>query len=233
MNVRDRSQHRVVFGVLIILVGALALLDNLHVFDARQVIHFWPMVFVVFGVLKVSQSRDVAGCVVGGALIAAGTAMTLQNMGIIAFRWRDWWPLLLITGGVLIILTGLFGRQAAKSVGTIEMRSTNDSIVDVGVLMSGINMSNATQDFRGGKVSAVVGGVEIDLRNASMQESATLSIFAMMGGIVIKVPADWSVVSNCVPIMGGVDDKSVPPARPVKRLVITGYVIMGGVEVKN
>ena len=233
MKVRDRGQHRVVFGVLIILVGALALLDNLHVFDARQVIHFWPMAFVVFGALKISQARDAGGYIVGGALIAAGTAITLQNMGIINFRWRDWWPLLLIAGGALIIVTGLFGRQAARSLGAVETQSSSDSIVDVGVLMSGINMANATQDFKGGKVSAIVGGVEIDLRNASIQDSASLSIFAMMGGIVIKVPADWSVVSNCVPIMGGVDDKSVPPASPVKRLVITGYVIMGGVEVKN
>ncbi|MEO8134264.1 MAG: DUF5668 domain-containing protein [Betaproteobacteria bacterium] len=233
MNGRDRSHHRVVFGVLIILAGALALLDNLHVFNARQVIHFWPMVFVVFGVLKIFQARDPAGYIVGGALVIAGTAMTLQNMGLLTIRWRDWWPLLLIGGGVLIIVTGLYGRQGGKSMGVLEMRSSSDSIVDVGVLMSGIHMSNATQDFKGGKVSAIVGGVEIDLRNASIQDSATLSIFALMGGIEIKVPGDWSVVSNCVPIMGGVDDKSVPPANPVKRLVITGYVVMGGVEVKN
>ncbi|MBK7474207.1 MAG: hypothetical protein IPI73_29645 [Betaproteobacteria bacterium] len=233
MNGRDRSQHRVVFGVLIILAGTLALLDNLNVFNARQVIQFWPTVLIVFGVLKVYQARDAGGYAVGGALIVVGAAITLRNMGIIDFRWRDWWPLLLIAGGVLIIVTGMFGRLAGRSMGAVETRSSSDSWVDVGVLMSGVGMSNATQDFQGGKVSAIVGGVEIDLRKASIRDSAALSVFALMGGIVLKVPADWSVVSNCVPIMGGVDDQSVPPANPVKRLVITGYVIMGGIEVKN
>lgn len=71
-------------------------------------------------------------------------------------------------------------------------------MVDVGVLISGINMANAAQDFKGGKVSAVAGGVEIDLRHASLQETATISIFAWMGGILIRVPNDWSVVSNCM-----------------------------------
>ena len=230
---RNRSQHRIVFGALIIIVGAIALLDNLHLFSARQVIHFWPMVFVVFGVLKVYQARDPVGYFIGATLIAVGATMTLHNMGIIVWRWRDWWPLLLIAGGVLVIVTGLFGKQIGRGAAAVEFQKTSDSFVDVGVLMSGINMANATPDFKGGKVSAIVGGVEIDLRNASITDGAAMSVFALMGGIVLKVPNDWSVITNCVPILGGVEDKSVPPANATKRLVLTGYVVMGGLEIRN
>jgi predicted membrane protein len=159
--------------------------------------------------------------------------MTLQNMGIIAVRWRDWWPVLLIAGGVLIIVVGAYGRKLDGSVVAIQTQSGSESYLDAGAFMSGINMTNDAQDFRGGKVSAVVGGVEVDLRKASIRDTATLSVFALMGGIVLKVPEDWSVVSNCTPLLGGVDSKAVPPATPVKRLVINGLVIMGGVEIKN
>jgi predicted membrane protein len=233
MNGHDRSQHRVVFGALIILVGILALLDNMHLFDARQVIHFWPMVFVVFGVLRIYQARDAAGYVIGAILIAVGVMLTLKYMGVIAFRWRDWWPLFLIAAGLLVLFNGVSGGRAGKSMVPVETTATRESEIDVGALLSGIHMANDTQDFRGGKVSAIAGGAEIDLRHASIQSGATLSIFVLLGGIQIRVPNDWSVVSNCAPLMGGVDDKTLPPANPSKRLVIHGNVIMGGVEIKN
>jgi len=233
MTRHNRSQHRVVFGALIILVGVLALLDNLHVFDARQVVHFWPMVFVVFGGLKLYQARDAGGYLVGGALVAVGVGMTLQNMGIIAVRWRDWWPLLLIAGGVLVIVVGVMGRKLEGNVVPIEQRSGSESSIDAGAFMSGINVTNDAQDFQGGKVSAVVGGVEIDLRKASIRDTATLSVFALMGGIVLRVPEDWSVVVNCSPMLGCVESKAVPPVNPSKRLLVHGFIIMGGMEVKN
>jgi predicted membrane protein len=235
VTTRNRGQHRVVFGALVILVGVLALLDNLRVFNAREVIHFWPMVFVVFGVLKLYQARDAGGYLFGGALVAVGIGITLQNMGLITVRWRDWWPLLLIGGGVLIIAAGMLGRRidASGGVGPIEKRVGSDASIDAGAFMSGINMTNDAQDFQGGKVSAVVGGVEVDLRKASIRDTATLSVFALMGGIVIKVPEDWSVIVNCSPVLGGVESKAVPPANPSKRLIIHGFVIMGGVEIKN
>jgi hypothetical protein len=44
----------------------------------------------------------------------------------------------------------------------------------------------------------------------------------------------WSISINAVPIMGGVDDKTYPSKEGVsKRLVITGNIVMGGVEIKN
>ena len=78
-----------------------------------------------------------------------------------------------------------------------------------------------------------MGGIEIDLRNASIQTEAVLNVFAVWGGISIKIPNDWSVVNNGVAIMGGIDDTSVPNMNANKRLILTGTVIMGGVEIKN
>lgn len=111
MSLGERSQHRVVFGVLIILAGVLALLDNLQLFSARQVFQFVPLAFAVFGVMKIYRARDAGDYAIGGALIIAGVAITLRNMGIITLRWRDWWPVLLIAGGALIIITGVFRNE--------------------------------------------------------------------------------------------------------------------------
>jgi hypothetical protein len=59
-------------------------------------------------------------------------------------------------------------------------------------------------------------------------------VFAMWGGIEIRVPENWTVVGRVTPILGGFDDKTRPPQQEsTQRLVIRGFVIMGGVEVKN
>jgi hypothetical protein len=59
-------------------------------------------------------------------------------------------------------------------------------------------------------------------------------VFAMWGGIEIRVPDDWTVVSRVTPVLGGFDDKTRPsPGAGAHRLVIRGFAIMGGIEVKN
>jgi hypothetical protein len=54
-----------------------------------------------------------------------------------------------------------------------------------------------------------------------------------MGGVAIKVPPDWQVLVQVSPTMGAVEDKTVPPMNPTKRLVIKGEVVVGGIEIKN
>jgi len=58
-------------------------------------------------------------------------------------------------------------------------------------------------------------------------------VFSMWGGIEIRVPPDWTVVSHVDPIMGGYDDSTQPPKEEAKRFVIRGAVVMGGIEVTN
>jgi hypothetical protein len=60
-----------------------------------------------------------------------------------------------------------------------------------------------------------------------------VQVFALLGGVELKVPADWSVVNNTTAIMGGVDDRTVAPVQKDKVLVIEGFVALGGIEIKN
>jgi predicted membrane protein len=73
----------------------------------------------------------------------------------------------------------------------------------------------------------------LDLRGSSIQAEAVLNVFTLMGGITLKVPPDWTVALNGTPIMGGFDEKTTPAPNSSKRLIIRGYAIMGGVEVRN
>jgi hypothetical protein len=101
--------------------------------------------------------------------------------------------------------------------------------------MGGTKTVITTPDFKGGQATAVMGGCEIDLRGASMPEGrpAVIDTFAFWGGIEIKVPDDWEVVSRGNAVLGGFVNNARPLAGSRRRLVVTGLAIMGGVEVKN
>nr|WP_315466459.1 DUF5668 domain-containing protein [uncultured Undibacterium sp.] len=226
------SQQRLILGAFIIIIGALALLDNLRIFNTRDLLQFWPTVFVVAGAIKLSQANTRSGYIIGGGLIAAGTIITLNRLGVINFRMRDWWPLLMIGAGLLVI----FKDKATNLFQDLQRNttpSTNDSYLDIVAVMSGHQGNIASGDFRGGAITAIMGGAELDLRNAVIQTEAVLNVTAFWGGITLKIPSDWTVVNNGFAFLGGIDDSSVPSMNANKRLIITGTAVMGGVEIKN
>jgi hypothetical protein len=103
------------------------------------------------------------------------------------------------------------------------------------VVMGGITRRLGTQDFKGGSAVAVMGGVKIDLRSASIsQNDAVIDVLAIWGGVELRVPEDWVIVPQVFPFMGGFDDRTGPkPAGSRKRLIVRGLAFMGGVEVKH
>jgi len=48
------------------------------------------------------------------------------------------------------------------------------------------------------------------------------------------VPEGWRVISELTPFMGGIEDKSRTSTQPTAPcLVLRGFVMMGGLEVRN
>ncbi len=235
----NRQRSRLVFGVFIIVVGLFALLDNLHVFDSRLVQPFWPLVFVAMGALKLSQNDShPKHYIFGGALMVVGAGMTLNNLGLINFQLRDLWPVALILVGLNVLTRGFTRGTDGQPLprprpGQRDERFEHGASIDASAMMSGIVLKNDSQEFAGGEINAVMGAVEIDLRQAAIATEAVLHLSVIMGGVEIRVPREWSVSVNGTPMLGGIEDKTAPPMAPGKRLIIEGSVIMGGVEITN
>jgi hypothetical protein len=109
-----------------------------------------------------------------------------------------------------------------------------NAVLHATAILGSVVRGNNSPRFRGGSLTVVMGGCEIDLRNASIEREAVIEVFAMWGGIEIRVPEDWTVVSQVNPVLGGVADTTRPPQTAGRRrLVLRGFVIMAGIEVKN
>jgi hypothetical protein len=82
---------------------------------------------------------------------------------------------------------------------------------------------------------AVMGGVELDLRDAQFSEpNVTLHAYTIMGGIQITVPEDVEVDVSGIAFMGGFDHEASGPGVPGAPVVhVIGFALMGGVEVRR
>ena len=134
-------------------------------------------------------------------------------------------------GAVVLVLAVLFGHPS--SLAQDEERQNDPEFSDVAI-MSGVKRSNLSKDFRGGEATAVMGGIELDLRDAVMErKEAVLDVSSIMGGVTIRVPESWNVVSRVSSIMGGFKDDTRHPLEEGHRLVLEGTVVMGGLKVSN
>jgi predicted membrane protein len=103
-------------------------------------------------------------------------------------------------------------------------------------VFGGVRRRIDSQEFEGGEVSAIFGGVEIDLRGAATKkDEVVIELNAIFGGVELRVPDTWDVTVRGAGIFGGYEDKTMPRRdtasgkRPL--LVITGSAVFGGVTV--
>jgi hypothetical protein len=82
---------------------------------------------------------------------------------------------------------------------------------------------------------AVMGGIELDLREAQFSEpEVTLHAYAVMGGIEITVPEDVEVDVSGLAFMGGFDHNASAAGVPgAPRVRVLGFAFMGGVDVRR
>lgn len=222
-----RSVPQAILGVVIVTVGGLLTLDTLGIADAEHYLRFWPLGVVAVGLGKLWQCRQTRSGLLGGAVLTGiGAWLLLDEFDLIRASFWQFWPLLLVVLGGSLVWRSLSGRRPAPN--------DSNSVLSAVAVLSGVNRGNNSANFRGGDITAVMGGCEIDLRQAQINGEAVIDVFAMWGGIEVRVPESWTVISQVTPFMGGFDDKTRPPqGSGAHRLIVRGFIMMAGVEVKN
>lgn len=227
---------QLVLGLLIILVGVLFTLDNLYLIEAREYMRYWPALLIIYGIVKVLQPETQGSRFWGGVLIFVGAALLIDKLRILDIRLWDFWPLILVALGGMMIYRARSRTQSPVGSPLLGERAIDKtSTINASAILGGSKRSVHTDDFRGGEATAIMGGVDIDFRNSKIGSSpATLDVFAFWGGIEIKVPNNWNVSFEGTPILGGFEDKTFRQQNESgPRLIIRGTIIMGGVEVSN
>jgi predicted membrane protein len=223
-----RITPQLVVGLGVIALGLVLTAGNLGLIDAHDAWRYWPLIIVAGGVAKVLTASTTAGRVTGAVFTAVGALWLGDNFRVLRFHIWDWWPLFFVFVGLRIIFRT---RPAPDVQGDPTM--TSDAVISGFAFWSAFRR-RIVSTFKRADLTAIMGGIELDLRGASTTNGeAIVDVFAMWGGIEIKVPPDWAVSNQAMAIMGGVEDKSKATSDARQRLIVRGFVLMGGVEIKT
>jgi len=224
---RIRLTSQLFAGLLLAALGVLFTLDNLQILRAREVLRYWPAIFLVIGISQLVQARSI-GTMIGGSIwIVFGSVLLGERLHLISSGLR-FWPLLLVAVGVWIMVRSM---TAAGPSGVTDSSARLSALAVLG----GVDRRVTAEGFKGADITAFMGGGKLDLREAKMAgPEAVVDILAVMGGFEIVTPETWHVIVDVVPLMGGYEDKTRHPADPsAPRLRLRGFVMMGGLEVRN
>lgn len=219
-----QSLTRNITGILILAAGAVFLLNSLNVIAVDNLIaDFWPLAIIAAGVLILVN--NVRSWAVAVFLVALGSLYQLRELEVIDVQpWSVVWPLILILVGVSIIFSHSYtGRRVSKA--------ERD---DVTAIMAGANVKNHSKGFKQSNAIAIMGGAQLDLREAEFDKEAVVEVFGFWGGVDIVVPENVIVRNQVLNIMAGTDDKTKQKTdknSPV--LTVIGTMVMSGMSIRN
>ena len=222
---------KVLIGLAVICAGVLILLDNLGYGLHFSIWDWWPVLLILIGVTQVSKSHPFRQTGSGSVLIIIGLLLLFKNLDFITLRFKDIWPVLLILAGLGMLKHALWDPRN---------KAMDSEFINLSFILGGGEFKFDSKSMKGGKVAAIMGGGDIDLREADIKgNEMIIDIFAFWGGFDIKVPKNWQIHVQAFPLLGGIDNKTAGPlnkseiAKERKTLVVKGMVVMGGVDIKN
>lgn len=227
------QHNRPIIGVILVLAGLFLVMRNTGFFPEfiDHVVFSWPMLLVCIGlVMTLGAAEKTSGVIV----MAVGGFFLIPMIFRETFHaYNMFWPSIFIIIGIIFIFSKRRGWNAVSTTGL-----TGDDYIDIVNVFSGGERQIVSENFRGGKISAVFGGTQLDLTKAKLAPGINeLEIACIFGGATFIVPDDWNISISVTPVLGGfTDSRKLIPGRtvdPTRQLVIKGAVIFGGGEIKS
>ena len=246
----SRRSGRVATGMFLLLIGGILMVDQMGV-PLPHWIFSWHVLLIAVGLFLGMRNNFRGGT--WAILIMVGTFFLVQDyFPEIPLR-RFIWPAILIFVGLTIILSpkahGCWRKQKwQEDWGKWEKRSkeqrqaffsskegyTSEDFVDSTAIFGGVHKKIVSKNFRGGDVTSIMGGTELDLAQADFNGVIRLDITQVMGGTKIIVPAHWEVRSEVTAMFAGFEDKRQHAVtNPDKVLILDGTSFFGGIELRN
>lgn len=252
-------------GLIVISVGVILLVRKLGL-GVPDWIFSWPMIFVALGLVIMSKHNFRSGfgafmLLFGGFFLLKNEFHFFPDeLGAYIV------PVVLILLGLFLMATkkpsrfnefsgfgpsnkeGIKGKgkgvgetfmsdkDFSYGSGSSSFQSDDLDMLNSQALFCGIQKRVQSKNFKGGKISAIFGGTEIDLTQADLAENAVLNIEVAFGGVKLLVPPHWELRMGVSNIFAGVEDKRMYPKgteESGKVLTITGTVVFGGLEIKS
>jgi len=253
-----RGAGRIWAGLLLLVIGGVLLMDQLG-FPFPDWLFDWPVLLIAIGAFLGLRNNFRGGA--WFIMILIGSFFLIEHNFPHVPLHRFIWPAVLIFIGLLIIVRphpGSYHRgkwwdeqrwQQWRKARRQQWRESrwqhfaaaekgsyaSGDYIDSTAIFGGIHKKIVSKDFKGGDVTSIMGGTELDFSQADINGNVRLEVTQIMGGTKIIVPSNWEVRSEVTSVFGGFEDKRQQPAttNSGKVLILEGTSIMGGIELKN
>ncbi|MBQ9070648.1 MAG: hypothetical protein IJY23_04810 [Clostridia bacterium] len=219
----------IIWGALLIAAGVIFALDVLEVANVNFFFDGWWTLFIIVPcAVGLFTEREKTGNIIG---IAVGVLLFLASRDIIDFDiiFKLIIPVIIVGIGIKMI-TESAGKS--KTAEVLEEMKASGVAPKVSVAMfSGNEINYNGEVFDGAELTAVFGGIDIDLRGAIIEKDTAIKATAIFGGIDIIVPDNVNVKISSTSIFGGASNKKEEREDCVT-LYVSATSIFGGVEIK-
>lgn len=218
-----------ILGFIVLALGVLLLLDQFNIISIGNIFQFIPSLFIALGIWQL-VSNGFRHWVGPSIMIGIMTVLQLSILDVVdgSFFWRLW-PLVLVVVGF-----SMLRRQRSGGPDDVIGDATGDTF-DIFAMFSGADRRITSQSFRGGSITAMFGGAEVNLHDVQVEDRpAVVNVFVMFGGVGIKASPDTIVHNQTVALFGGSSDersqrKMLAGERP--EIVVKGFAMFGGLEI--
>lgn len=232
---RKQSGHgRIFWGLILIGLGVLFLLDQLGELDFGEIIsQYWPVIFIILG-LSILIGNGFRNAGSGVFFILFGAFFLLMRLHILHRALWHYWPVFIIAAGLWVLLKPAFSPPGPDDKKKTSEPSSGE--LNISAVFSGLKRRVDNPAFRGGKAEVVMGSLELDLTGAvPAGGEAVVFLSLVLGSMEIRVRPEWSVIIEGSPILGNVEDKRRPVpdsgSKPILRLKTS--VVLGSIEIKD
>lgn len=204
----------------------------------RTIFSLIPSAILVLGIYWLIRSESNEKPIIAWFVTLFGAVLVTSQVGLFGLSFGEMFlPMILVV--VAFVVFNPRNLMPRRWNTQSEELGEETGQIQLVAFMGGGELDYTTQALQGGEVIAVWGGYKIDFTEADMEDDyMELNLFCIMGGCEIIVPANWEVEKRgAVCIMGGFSNKTKCLAEelelPRKTLIVKGFALMGGGEVRN
>ncbi len=217
-----------IWGILFIIVGLIFGLNAMGITDINIFFRGWWTLFIIIpsliGVIKESYK-------VGNYIwLLIGIVLLLSAQGIINFStiWKLALPTILVIIGLSIIFKDVVGSKINDKIKELNKEGKTEYYAT----FSGEELTFTGSEFKGASLNAIFGGIDINLKDAVIEEDIVINSTAVFGGVDILVPNNVNVKVKSSSIFGGTDNKMTENKENAPTIYVKAFNLFGGTEIR-
>ena len=224
-----KNNKNILWGIVLVIIGVIVGLNALNITNIDIFFNGWWTLFIIIpSLIGLLNEKDKTGNIIG---LIIGIVLLLGVQNIINFDliWKLILPMIII--GLSLIFGNTFNNKINKEIKKINNKKGKNEEYCSTFSQQKIDFDD--EEFKGASLTAVFGGITLDLRKAQINEDVVIDTTSVFGGIDIYVPDNIKIKVKSTSIFGGVDNKKIKNDNEKEHIIyINASCIFGGVDIK-